>query len=94
MNVSATNIAEEFDSVKNHVLPLYPKEYQKEQRKEVLEITAGDAVKKGIIASELQAYYLVLSEKFFEYLKRDKCSQKRYDALLTPKLLIITNFKG
>jgi glycyl-tRNA synthetase len=55
-----------FDSVKNHTLPLYPADYQESGRKEVLEITTGDAVKKGIIDSELIAYYLAISEKFFE----------------------------
>lgn len=55
-----------FDSIKNYTLPLYPAEYQESGKAETLEITANDAVKKGIIDSELIAYFLTISEKFFE----------------------------
>tara|TARA_Y100000310_G_scaffold222835_1_gene224618 strand:+ start:39607 stop:41088 length:1482 start_codon:yes stop_codon:yes gene_type:complete len=55
-----------FSKIKNHVLPLYTEKYQEEEKTEVLEMTVEDAVKDGIISSELQAYYLALAEKFFE----------------------------
>lgn len=54
-----------FSKVKNYKLPLLSVEAQKKGGK-VAEITAGDAVKKKVMASELQAYYLAISTKFFE----------------------------
>ena len=55
-----------FSSIKSHTLPLYPADHQEGGRSEILEMTAYDAVKKGVIDSEVMAYFLTLSEKFFE----------------------------
>jgi len=55
-----------FKDVKNDTMPFYPAEFQQAGRAEVVETSVGNAVKKGWIASELQAYYLAISERFFE----------------------------
>jgi glycyl-tRNA synthetase len=57
-----------FKAVKNDTMPFLSADYQEQDRYEVLEMNVGDAVKKGVIGSEIHAYYLAISEKFFENL--------------------------
>ncbi len=53
-----------FSEIKDEKLRLYPSSEQ-EKNGSVLEMTAGEAVKKGILCHEIMAYYLVLSKKLF-----------------------------
>jgi len=57
-----------FKNVKNDTIPFLSAEYQDQDRYEVIEMTVEAAVKKGLIPTEMQAYYLAISEKFFENL--------------------------
>ena len=60
--------ADKFKDVKNDTIPFLTAEYQEQDRYEVIEMNVGDAVKKGLIQTEIHAYYLAISEKFFENL--------------------------
>jgi len=53
-----------FSEIANEKLRLYPAGEQAKNGT-VIELTAGDAVAKGIIAHEMLAYYLVLSKNMF-----------------------------
>ncbi len=55
-----------FKDVKNDTIPFLSAEYQEQDRYEVKELTVETAVKKGLLPTEIHAYYLALSEKFFE----------------------------
>jgi len=55
-----------FSSIKNKKLPLYPSKNQGKKAGKIVEMTVGQAVKEGLIPSELQAYYVFISERFFE----------------------------
>ncbi len=54
-----------FSEIKDEKLRLYPAEEQAKNGN-IIELTAGEAVERGIIAHEMLAYYLVLSRKLFE----------------------------
>ena len=52
----------------NRKLRLYPANYQREGKDEILEITAGEAVRRGIIHNQFLAYYLHVATEFLRKL--------------------------
>lgn len=56
-----------FDKIKNNILKLYPAEVQMAEG-ESIEITAQDAINKGIVSSEMLIYQLYLAQKFLREL--------------------------
>ncbi|MGF7118059.1 glycine--tRNA ligase [Methanobacterium oryzae] len=54
---------EKFSEIKDKILKLYPSEVQMAE-KDPIEISAGDAISKGIVSSEILIYQLYLASKF------------------------------
>ncbi|MEM3030810.1 MAG: glycine--tRNA ligase [Candidatus Micrarchaeia archaeon] len=55
-----------FKEVENEVLRIYTREEQANDSQKVTEVTAGEAVKSGLVPNEIMAYFLVREAQFYD----------------------------
>ncbi|MEM4389492.1 MAG: glycine--tRNA ligase [Candidatus Micrarchaeia archaeon] len=57
-----------FKEVENEILRIYTREEQAKNSQKVIEVSAGEAVRSGLIPNEIMAYFLVREAQFYDWM--------------------------